>query len=55
MALPCVTSHLETIKVVFFPPRVNGVVSNMAQFAKAFDCPVGSKMNPGPEHRCRVW
>ncbi|XP_050499476.1 neprilysin-4-like [Diabrotica virgifera virgifera] len=33
--------------------RVNGVVSNMEEFAEAFNCPVGSKMNPS--NKCRIW
>lgn len=33
--------------------RVNGVVSNMEEFAEAFQCPVGSALNP--ETRCRIW
>ena len=34
--------------------RVNGVVSNMAEFAKAFNCPAEAMMNRG-EKACRVW
>ncbi|KAE9555968.1 hypothetical protein FO519_000824 [Halicephalobus sp. NKZ332] len=33
--------------------RVNGVVRNQPEFAVAFKCSVGSKMNP--EKRCAVW
>ncbi len=33
--------------------RVNGVVSNMPEFQKAFNCPAGSKMVR--ENACRVW
>jgi putative endopeptidase len=33
--------------------RVNGVVSNMAEFRQAFRCPVGAPM--APEKTCRVW
>uniref|UniRef100_A0A0N5CGX8 Neprilysin n=1 Tax=Strongyloides papillosus TaxID=174720 RepID=A0A0N5CGX8_STREA len=33
--------------------RVNGVMVNQPDFANAFKCPVGSKMNPGK--RCEVW
>jgi predicted metalloendopeptidase len=33
--------------------RVNGVVSNMPEFQKAFNCPAGAPMAPAT--RCRVW
>jgi predicted metalloendopeptidase len=33
--------------------RVNGVVSNMPEFAEAFKCKPGAPM--APEKRCRVW
>uniref|UniRef100_A0A1I7UKQ1 Neprilysin n=1 Tax=Caenorhabditis tropicalis TaxID=1561998 RepID=A0A1I7UKQ1_9PELO len=33
--------------------RVNGVLSNMKQFAEAFNCPVGSPMNP--ETKCEIF
>uniref|UniRef100_A0A915KK32 Peptidase M13 C-terminal domain-containing protein n=1 Tax=Romanomermis culicivorax TaxID=13658 RepID=A0A915KK32_ROMCU len=37
--------------------RVVGVLSNMDEFAQAFQCPAGSPMNPLPSQRpkCRVW
>ncbi|KAI0319791.1 hypothetical protein OF83DRAFT_1108212 [Amylostereum chailletii] len=35
--------------------RVEGTLYNVPEFAKAFDCPVGSKLNPPPEKRCLLW
>jgi endothelin-converting enzyme/putative endopeptidase len=39
------------------PPkwRVNGVVSNMPEFAKAFSCKDGAPMARGEGKRCEVW
>jgi Peptidase family M13 len=33
--------------------RINGVVVNMPEFEKAFNCTIGSAM--APLKRCRVW
>ncbi|EFO15768.1 hypothetical protein LOAG_12742 [Loa loa] len=33
--------------------RVKGPLSNSEDFAKAYNCPLGSPMNP--QHKCRVW
>jgi putative endopeptidase len=39
------------------PPRwrVNGPVSNLAEFREAFSCPAGSAMQRPAEKRCEVW
>ena len=33
--------------------RVNGPMSNIPEFSKDFNCPLGSKMNPS--RKCTVW
>ena len=33
--------------------RVNGPLSNSAEFSKDFNCPVGSRMNP--VNKCGLW
>lgn len=33
--------------------RVNGMLRNTAAFAEAFQCPVGSSMNPS--RKCTIW
>jgi putative endopeptidase len=35
--------------------RVNGPLSNMPQFAEAFNCKLGDAMVRPPEQRCQVW
>ena len=35
--------------------RINGVVVNMPEFAKAFSCKVGQPMVKKPDEVCRVW
>jgi putative endopeptidase len=35
--------------------RINGVVTNMPEFAQAFSCKPGQPMAKPPEKRCRVW
>jgi len=37
------------------PWRVNTVFSNLPQFAEAFQCPQGSRLNPPQEEQCAVW
>jgi putative endopeptidase len=35
--------------------RVNGVVANLPEFASAFGCAAGTKMNPPEDKRCKLW
>jgi endothelin-converting enzyme/putative endopeptidase len=35
--------------------RINGVVTNMPQFARAFDCKAGAALVKKPAQMCRVW
>ncbi|KAK7049256.1 hypothetical protein VNI00_005857 [Paramarasmius palmivorus] len=35
--------------------RVDGTVYNIPEFAEAFKCPKGSKLNPAPEKQCIFW
>ncbi|KAG8821863.1 hypothetical protein FRC17_009710, partial [Serendipita sp. 399] len=35
--------------------RVEGTLANVPEFAKAFNCSVGSKLNPPSEKQCRLW
>ncbi|KZO95345.1 Metalloprotease [Calocera viscosa TUFC12733] len=39
------------------PPRfrTNGPLSNLPEFAKAFNCSVGKPLNPPPERQCHLW
>jgi predicted metalloendopeptidase len=39
------------------PPkfRVNGPISNVSEFAQAFQCKEGSAMVRPPAKRCEVW
>ena len=50
-------ARLEVTTDVHSPGRwrVNGVVSNMPEFAKAFGCKSGQPMAPAPANQCRVW
>ena len=35
--------------------RVEGTLYNIPEFAKAFQCKKGAKLNPPEEKRCRLW
>nr|GAT59620.1 endothelin-converting enzyme 1 [Mycena chlorophos] len=35
--------------------RVDGTLSNIPEFAEAFSCPTGAKLNPPNEQRCLFW
>ncbi|PCH38139.1 zincin [Wolfiporia cocos MD-104 SS10] len=35
--------------------RVDGTVFNVPEFAKAFNCPANTRLNPPPEKRCLFW
>jgi putative endopeptidase len=35
--------------------RVNGPLSNMPQFAAAYECKAGDPMNRPPDQRCQIW
>jgi len=35
--------------------RVDGTVTNIPEFGKAFNCPIGTKLNPQMKDRCLLW
>ncbi|KAJ7632180.1 hypothetical protein FB45DRAFT_1057317 [Roridomyces roridus] len=35
--------------------RVDGTVFNIPEFAQAFNCPKGARLNPPPEEQCLFW
>jgi endothelin-converting enzyme len=35
--------------------RVNIPLRNFDAFSKAFQCPIGSKMNPKEAEKCQLW
>jgi endothelin-converting enzyme/putative endopeptidase len=35
--------------------RINGVVTNMPEFAEAFQCGQGAALVKSPENICKVW
>ena len=51
-----IISQFRIILISFFFMcffRVKGSLSNMEEFAKTFNCPAGSAMNPAT--KCEVW
>ena len=51
-------AHLSALEDAHSPPRLRvlGTLANSASFAKEFNCPAGSRMNPGDRAgRCQVW
>jgi putative endopeptidase len=55
MAMPEQTRRALTDPHAQGPFRVNGTVSNMPEFAKAFGCNSGAKMTREDAKRCSIW
>ena len=47
----CCYEEIITVLTLEF----QGAFSNMAGFARDFQCKEGSKMNPSKENKCKVW